>query len=87
MKLDISWVSKVIKAIGGGPGSKKFFSLVFLYVVALVTSFSKWAHFTLNSRRLPRYDATKLGRFRVFSVICMGKSPKIVPDFKRDAKI
>ena len=31
-----------------------------LYVVALIISFSEWAHLLLNSKRLLRYDATKL---------------------------
>ena len=51
--------------------SKKLFFLVWTYVVALVIQFLKWAHFPLNSRRLPRYESTKMGRFRAFSAKCM----------------
>ena len=43
------------------------------YVVALVLVLLKWAHFSLNSKRLSRYDATKLAHPRAFSQIFMGK--------------
>ena len=57
------------------------FSLVFTYVVALLILFPKWAHLPLNSKRLLRYDSSKLGHFRPFSSICIGKSPKFAYKF------
>ena len=57
----------------------KFF--VLSYVVALVLVFLKWAHLSLNSKRLSRYDATKLTRSGAFSRICIGNPVKFVPNF------
>ena len=51
------------------------------YVVALVLVLLKWAHFSLNSKWLSRYDATKLAHPRAFSQIFMGKMVKWDPDF------
>ena len=65
---------KIIR--GGGLGVKTKFSFVSTHVVALHILFPKWAHLPSNSKRLPRYDSSKLGRFRLFSAICIGKSPK-----------
>ena len=47
-----------------------------MYVIALVIQFLKWAHFPLNSQRLPRYDPSKMGHFSAFWGICIGKSSK-----------
>ena len=55
--------------------------------LALVILVLKWAHWPFNSRQFPRYDATKLGRFRGFRSLSMEKSPKIDPNFQRDPKI
>ena len=60
----------------GGPGSNFEFPLVLTYVIALIFYFPEWTHWSLNSQRLPRYDATKMGTTRAFSAICIGKSPK-----------
>ena len=59
----------------GVPGKLSFF--VKTYIVALVILFSKWAHLPLNSKRLWRYEAAKLGRFRAFSTLSIGKSAKM----------
>ena len=49
--------------------------------IALNMSFSEWAHFYLNSRRLPKYDATKLAPTRTFRGLTMGKLVRNVPKF------
>ena len=51
----------------------------------MVINFPKWAHFPLNSKQLPIYDATKLGPARAFSVICMKKSRKMPLIFNGNA--
>ena len=66
---------------GGGPWVKKLFSIIFTYVVALLILFPKWAHLPHNSARLLRYDPSKLGHFRPFSSICIGKSAKFAYKF------
>ena len=63
-----------VKGRGGGSKVKKFFFFVLTYIVALSIFFLKWAHFLLNSQRLPRYDATKMAHFHAFSAFCIGKS-------------
>ena len=68
---------------GGIQGSKNFFSPILLYVVAiLLMAFLKWAHFPLNSQRLPRYESSKIRRFHAFSTFSIGKEAEIEPQFK-----
>ena len=57
----------------GGVWVKVLDFLVLTYVVALLIFFSKWAHFPLNSKRLERYGVSGMGRFHMFSAICMEK--------------
>ena len=65
-----------IKGIGGVQGQiLEFFQFRHMFK-ALNIQFSEWAHFYLNSQRLPRYDATKLAPTHAFLGICIGKSPK-----------
>ena len=63
------------------PQKMKFLFLI--YVVALVLVFPKWAHLSLNSKRLSRYDATKLTLLGFFSRISM---VKMVESSDRDAR-
>ena len=60
-------------------GLKKF--LVLTYVVALVLLLLKWAHLSLNSKRLSRYDATNLTLSHAISRIWMENLDKSDPDF------
>ena len=73
------WASLAIKG-RGGVQPQKILSFV---VVALVLVFPKceWAHLSFNSKRLSRYDATKLALSRALSRICMGNPVKFVPNF------
>ena len=62
------------------PGkSQKIFVLT--YIVALIIFFPKWAHFSLNSKRLPRYGSTKTTHFHAFPAYCIGKWAKFEPKF------
>ena len=70
-----------LKGDRGGSRSKSQILFVKTYVVALVIVFLKWAHFPLNSKRLPRYDPSKMGHFSAFSDISIGKSPNLGPNF------
>ena len=65
----------------GGSSLKKWKFFVLSYVVAQVLVVLKWAHLSLNSKRLSRYDATKLTRSDAFSRICIGNPAKFVPNF------
>ena len=71
-----------VKARGGDPRVKNKNSPILLYVVALLMGFLKWAHFPLNSQRLPRYESPKIRRFHAFSTFSIGKEAKIEPQFK-----
>ena len=44
----------------------------------LLIFFAKWAHFSLNSKRLHRYGKSKMGCFHAFSSTCMEKWPEIL---------
>ena len=59
-----------------GSRVKSQISLILVYVTALYVYFLKWAHFCLNSQRLPFGDRYREGRFRAFSGFTIGKSPK-----------
>ena len=80
-KQRLMWTFAKFKATGGGPRVKEIFSSTFTYVIALLILFPKWAHLPLNSKRLLRYDSSKLGHFRPFSSICIGKLPKFAYKF------
>ena len=67
-------IQNIILRGEGGSQVKKFFFFVLTYVVAQITLFPKWAHLPLNSKRLPRYGATKMSHFHAFSAFCIGKS-------------
>ena len=73
-------IGVVVKATGGGPRVKNKNSPILLYVVALLMAFLKWAHFPLNSQRLPRYESPKIRCFHTFSTFSIGK--EIEPQFK-----
>ena len=68
-----------VKARGGGPRVKNKNSPSLLYVVALLMGFLKWAHFPLNSQRLPRYESPKIRRFHAFSTFSIGKEAEMEP--------
>ena len=57
---------------GEGRGSEvKILSFILAYVVALHVCFPKWFHLISISKRLLRYELSKLEHFRTFSAILL----------------
>ena len=60
-KIDVCYCKFTLRRLGGGGGRvKNKNSPILLYVVGLLMAFLKWAHFPLNSQRLPRYESLKI---------------------------
>ena len=77
------WIETLFRMLRreGGVSQKFLIFLLFRYVITPHILFPKWAYLPLNSLRLLRYDSAKLGHFRPFSSICIGKSLKFAYKF------